>query len=98
MNEFIKGAIILVFTYVLANVLAVFIGYFTGMGVSVSAGYLFDIDGYTIAEIFAWIGIGLANIFYVLLIADHYVNMKRKKEIEISTEALDEILKELDSE
>lgn len=94
MNEFIKGAIILLFTWIIANILAVFIGYFTGMAVSVSAGYLFDIDGYTIAEIFAWIGVGLANVFYVLIIADSFVDNKRQKE----NEALGELLKGFDGE
>lgn len=65
LNDVIKGTIILIGLYIALTIGLAYVGYFVGMAVSLAASGLFSVGGGILAEIFAWIGVGLAQVVIV---------------------------------
>jgi len=94
LNDVIKGTIILIGLYIALIIGLAYVGYFVGMAVSLAASGLFSVGGGILAEIFAWIGVGLANIAFVATII-HAQIINKRQTIELSDEEIDKILEEI---
>lgn len=93
-NSFIKSVIILAIFYIALIIGFAYGGYFVGIVVSLAAGGLFSADGAVLAEVFAWIGVGLAHVTFIAMIIYGFIANSRQV-VEISEEELSKIFNDV---
>lgn len=70
MTDFIKGIVLGVFMFTVICILGAYSFYFTGMIVSLTAGFILGISPESIANIFAWIGIALGVYVFAKIMSE----------------------------
>lgn len=86
MTEFIKNVVIIVIGLIAGFIASAYVFYFVGMTMSLTAGIALGMEGEALAQIFAWIGVGIAAAIFVMISAIAIKDANEAKAVHISTE------------
>lgn len=93
-NEFIKTTVAITVLYIALIIVLAYGGYFVGMIVSLAAGGLFGLEGVVLAEIFAWIGVGMAHVLFIAFLK-FSAEKSQQQSVEIREEDLAELFEDI---
>lgn len=91
MTEFIKNAVIIVMGLIVGFIVSAYVFYFVGMTMSLAANVALGMEGEALAQIFAWIGVGIAAAIFVVISAIAIKDANEAKAVHISTEEFERI-------
>lgn len=94
MGEFIKNIVIIVIGLVIGFIASAYIFYFVGMAMSLAAGEILGINGEELAQIFAWIGVGVLAAVFITIAVLSLKEVKDAKQVHISEEEFAELFEE----
>lgn len=96
MGEFIKNIVIIVIGLIVGFIASAYVFYFIGMTMSLAASMALGIEGELLANIFAWIGVGIAATIFAVIGAISIQEASSNNAIHITEEEFDELFRKGD--
>ena len=97
-DKFVKSSVLILAVLIAAIIASAYVWYFVGMSISLAAGAILGLAGGTIAQIFAWIGVGAVVYWFAVFIGKVVDTSFGKTNIskdELSEEEIAEIFNEI---
>lgn len=98
MGDIIKNAAIIVVGLVVGFIAFAYAFYFVGMTMSLAASPALGMQGEQLAQIFSWIGVGIAAAIFVIIVVIAIKEANDAKQAHITAEEFAEIFKDIEEE